>query len=277
MFTFNPATTISIYDHILKVVLEITNAPFCPCPVWISSNKRFSLPENSWAIQFNQTYDVLHGQRGWKVVCVNTPNVGQRVVSICGLHGARYKKIIWHGLKLTPEAFKQPLLFDNEGRRVGVGVATSIFNSTEAPQGSMLGLDCKLLPDPSWPSACGFPDLYISSPSVFNAAEPEQHICLVLHSPGWPRRAFRSLSDSVLPVTQTILIWYLESSSWKELCLKKKGLSFKHKNEQESPKAAKFELKSEFSWLELLLNKKTAPNLTFCVTIVKSSGGIVIQ
>lgn len=161
-------------------------------------------------------------RNGWNVVCVNTPNVGQRVVSICGLHGARYKKIIWHGLKLTPEAFKQPLLFDNEGKRVGVGVATSIFNSTEAPQGSMLGLDCKLLPDPSWPSACGFPDLYIFSPSVCNAfaAEPEQHTGALPGSPQprLPWRAFRSISDSVLPVTQIILIWYLESSSRQELC-----------------------------------------------------------
>lgn len=45
---------------------------------------------------------------------VNTPNVAQRLVSICGPCGVRYKNMVWHELKLTPEAFKQPLLFDNE-------------------------------------------------------------------------------------------------------------------------------------------------------------------
>lgn len=40
----------------------------------------------------------------------------------------------------------------------------------------MLGLHCKLLPDPWLLSACGFSDLYIFSPSLWNAiaVEPDQ-------------------------------------------------------------------------------------------------------
>lgn len=69
------------------------------------------MPENSGVIRI---CGVLHGQSRLKRVSVNAPNIAQRLVSICGPYGVRYKNMVWHELKLTPEAFKQPLLFDNE-------------------------------------------------------------------------------------------------------------------------------------------------------------------
>lgn len=123
------------------------------------------MPENS---RVSRIHDVLRGRCRLKRVFVNMPNVAQRLVSICGPCGVRYKNMVWHELKLTPEAFKQPFLFDNEFW--GGCQSSSIFNSTEAPQGSMLGL-LKLLPDPSLPSACEFPDPYFFLSLLLNRYE----------------------------------------------------------------------------------------------------------